>query len=89
MKFDDIAKFEVGQVFYENGYGQSVKYELTSEPVIKGDELHFRGINESGGSQYFIINKNYKYYGPNISLEPEYVSIEEISKWILLKKNVL
>lgn len=82
LSFIEVSKFEVGQTFYESGYGKSIKFTVITPPLIKnGNELHFTGECENGEVD-FMINRKYPHYGHKLSLEAEYLNVEELCKWV-------
>lgn len=77
MHRTDISKLEVGDIIYENAYGESEEVEITSKPVktysesLQANQWTFTGkTGRSNGD--FLITEGQEHYGPNLTDEPEY-----------------
>lgn len=74
-RIESVAKtLVVGSVFYENGYGRSIKLICISTPVCNDSQWTWKAMSECGKEIDYLITEGLEHYGPKVSLEPDYWS---------------
>jgi hypothetical protein len=74
----DLASIHKGSVFFENSQYGAVQVVALTEPVLNGVEWTFKGL--AGDTEVdFLINLDYRHYGPRFGKEPTYFPVEYLT----------
>lgn len=75
MDYDKLMSMEKGDIFYEHGYGMTVRYTVTipatktySESLQK-NQYEWEGISDDGVTISFLKTQGMEHYGPDIEFE--------------------
>lgn len=80
MRIDHPENMEIGDVFYESGYGMDVMFVVTKKPEIihsnENVQLVWEGKKDgdlNNPPTKFLITKGFEHYGPKIYTQPMYI----------------
>jgi len=83
--FDEITKFKIGEVYWENLQGGCYQFEVISQVIVKeiiGEGAKILGFKavcvKSSENINFLFTNQYMRYGPKISNTQEYFSSKEL-----------
>jgi len=83
--FDQVAKFKVGEIYWENSQGGCYQFEVVSPIVINEDgyegarTIKFQGMTlKTGETINFLLTDTFMHYAPKISNHQEYFSSQEL-----------
>ena len=86
--FEQMCNFKPGEQYWENSQYGEIKFTVKEDPKIVVGELsgeekvEFIGVTDKGEEIYFLMCKNYPYYGPRISDSQQYFSSNQLKNWI-------
>lgn len=75
----DLASIHKGDIFFENAQGGSVQIVALTEPVLNGELWTFTGWTGLGMNIDFLVNLDYRHYGPRFSDTPEYYPVNYLT----------
>ncbi|MDX1532584.1 MAG: hypothetical protein R3230_00035 [Nitrosopumilaceae archaeon] len=81
LSFDQVANLSVGDELYESGYGQYAKVIVKTKPIVQNEKVTFVGEFDGQETQY-MMTKGFEHYGPNLSYQKEYYTLDEIQDFV-------
>lgn len=78
-----LSQMSIGDVFYENALRMSVKMTMATLPtssfndVLDEKQWRWDAAREDGSIVNYMVTERLAHYGPNLSLNPAYVTYKQ------------
>ena len=75
MEYDKLMAMEEGDVFYEHGYGMTIRYialgpaRKTYCKSLQKNQYEWEGVSDNGVTINFLITQGLEHYGSDIEFE--------------------
>ena len=69
LRFTELEQLEVGDIFYEEVYGNSYKFWCKSKPIVVEGYVSWLATNYDGELTVFLVTRGLEHYGPKLYRE--------------------
>lgn len=82
--FEEVAEFQVGEIYWENSQGGCYQFKVVSPVVINetrhgAKTINFEGVSVKTGTPIdFMLTDTFMHYAPRISNHQGYFSSKEL-----------
>lgn len=84
--FYEVCNFKTGEQYWENSQYGDIRFTVKYDPEVYNDgdfkQVTFVGVTAEGEEIDYLITKGLEHYGPSISDQKLYYTLEELQECI-------